>query len=266
MNEKNLCILIGLLLLNSCTTSPLGRNQLAFMPADQMDQMGLQSFENIKSETPVSTNRQQQAYVNCVANAVVRVTNSNVKKWEVVVFKEDETVNAFALPGGKIGVYTGLLPVAKNQHQLAAVIGHEIGHVLAQHSNERVSQSTLLSMGMQAVQASLSNPQSQSAQMTMAALGLGAQFGILMPYGRTQESEADIIGLKLMANAGFDPRQSVNLWQNMSVASKGQQPPEFLSTHPSNASRIQQLSEAMPQALQLYENAQRQGYRPNCQL
>ncbi|EIJ41349.1 Peptidase family M48 [Beggiatoa alba B18LD] len=265
MNQKRCWLLGGLLFLNSCATSPLGRNQLVFMPADEMDKMGLQTFENLKQETPLSTDKRKQTYVSCITNAIVRVTNSNVQNWEVAVFQDDESVNAFALPGGKIGVYTGLLPVANNQHQLAAVIGHEIGHVLAQHGNERVSQETLLQTGLQAVQASLSNPQSQTAQLTMAALGVGAQFGVLLPYGRTQESEADIIGLQLMANAGFDPRQSIQLWQNMSAASQGQ-PPEFLSTHPAHETRIQQLSNAMPQAMQLYETAKKQGRTPNCRL
>ncbi|ALG68135.1 M48 family metallopeptidase [Beggiatoa leptomitoformis] len=264
MNKKPFLLLCSAFLLSSCVTSPTGRSQLAFMPTDEMDKMGVQAFDNIKQDTPLSTDKRKQAYVTCIANAIVRVSNSNVKNWEIAVF-DDAAVNAFALPGGKIGVYTGLLPVANNQHQLAAVIGHEVGHVLAQHGNERTSQQTAVQLGMSVTQALISDPQSQTAQMAMAALGVGAQYGILLPYGRTQESEADVIGLQLMASAGFDPRQSIPLWQNMAAASQGQ-PPEFLSTHPSHENRIQGLSNAMPQALKLYENAKRQGQNPNCHL
>ena len=162
--------------------------------------------------------------------------------WEVVVFDSDQ-VNAFALPGGKIGVYTGLLKVAVTQDQLATVIGHEIAHVLADHSNERLSQSQIANAGLQLTNIALgSSEYAQYRGATMAALGLGVQYGVLMPYGRTQESEADIVGLELMAKSGFDPNQSVDLWKNMAKASGGAQPPELLSTHPSHGTRIQDLS------------------------
>lgn len=158
-----------------------------------------------------------------------------------MVFDSDQ-VNAFALPGGKIGVYTGLLNVAVNQDQLATVIGHEVAHVLADHSNERLSQSQLANTGLSITSVALGSSEYKQYQgMTMAALGLGVQYGVILPYGRTQESEADIVGLEYMAKAGFDPNQSVDLWKNMAKASGGNQPPELLSTHPSHSTRIKDL-------------------------
>jgi predicted Zn-dependent protease len=179
----------------------------------------------------------------------------------VTVF-EDESANAFALPGGKIGVHTGLLEVAKTPDQLAAVIGHEIGHVMAEHSNERVSTAFAANAGVQ-LAAALSGTDGPKQQMLMGLLGLGAQFGVLLPFSRTQESESDEIGLTLMARAGFDPRAAINLWENMAQAG-GAQPPEFLSTHPSHGTRIEDLRAQMDEAVKIYQQARAQGRRPNC--
>jgi predicted Zn-dependent protease len=181
--------------------------------------------------------------------------------WEVVLFQED-SANAFALPGGKIGVHSGLLKVARNQDQLATVLAHEVAHVIAEHSNERVSTAYATQGGLQIVQA-LAGGASGERSNLMALLGLGAQFGVLMPFSRVQESEADVIGLELMARAGFDPRESIRLWENMGEAGGGE-PPEFLSTHPSHGRRISDLQSQMPKALELYKQAQAQGRRPQC--
>jgi predicted Zn-dependent protease len=250
--------LLALALLSGCATSPTGRSQLVLMPASQMDQMGLQAFENIKKETPVVTSGKTNQYVNCVAQAITREVGGS---WEVVVF-QDEAANAFALPGRKIGVNSGLLKVAKNQDQLATVIGHEVAHILAQHSNERVSQQFAVEQGLGLINA-LASPQSGTGRTLMGLLGVGAEYGILMPYSRVQESEADRLGLELMARAGFDPAESINLWKNMSAAGGGQ-PPEFLSTHPSHSTRIGDLKASLPAAQQLQRTAQRQGKRPAC--
>jgi len=230
------------------------------MPDTQIDQMGLQAFDDLKKQKPVSRNKQYSQFAHCVANAITQAVGG---KWEVVVF-EDKSPNAFALPGNKIGVHTGMLSLVDNQGQLAAVIGHEVGHVLARHSNERASQEMAVSQGMGIIQA-LGTPQSALGQTAYGLLGIGAQYGILMPYSRVQESEADIIGEDLMAKAGFDPRQSISLWQKMEQATQGQQPVEFMSTHPSHASRIQDLEQHMPQALTLFQHAQSSGKQPHCQ-
>ncbi|UGA57114.1 M48 family metallopeptidase [Vibrio sp. VB16] len=229
------------LTLVACSSSPTGRHQIIMFSDQQMNSMGTQSFESLKKEQKISKNKKTNDYVQCVTNAILPYVakQEGFSEWEVVVF-DSEQVNAFALPGGKIGVYTGLLKVAENQDQLATVIGHEIAHVLAEHSNERMSQAQLANVGLQVTNATLNDSEYQG--LAMAALGLGVQYGVLLPYGRTQESEADIVGLELMANAGFDPYQSIDLWRNMAKASGGNQPPELLSTHPSHSTRIEDLN------------------------
>jgi predicted Zn-dependent protease len=255
-------VLAATLALVGCATSPTGRNQVLLYSESQLSQMGDQAFTSMKEELKVSSKRVQNSYVECVANAITAQVPASVfdGQWEVVVF-DDEQVNAFALPGGKIGVYTGLLNVAENQHQLAAVIGHEVGHVIAHHGNERMSQSTLINIGTQAVgQVLEANEVSQSGPI-MAAIGLGVQVGVQLPYSRSHESEADVIGLDLMAKSGFDPRQSVNLWQNMEAASGGKRSMELLSTHPAPQTRIDNLQSNMPNA---YASYQASGVRPSC--
>lgn len=245
----------------ACATSPLGRRQLAFFPDSQLAEMGAAAFSDLKAKTPVSNVPTTNHYVGCVADSLTKVlapAESQVRAWEVVVFASKDA-NAFALPGGKIGVYTGLLNVAKTQDQLAAVIGHEIAHVLARHSNERVSQAYTAQVTL----AGLGQSGAVSGPM-MAALGLGTQVGILLPFGRTQESEADLMGLDLMARAGFDPRQAVVLWQNMNAARTSGAPPEFLSTHPSDATRTAKLNARMVSAISLYDAARAAGRRPRC--
>jgi predicted Zn-dependent protease len=251
--------LIGLLILAGCATSPTGRSQLMFMPESQMAEMGLQAFTTIKKETPIDRNASTNAYVQCVGQAITREVGRG--SWEIVVF-EDKDANAFALPGNKIGVNTGLLKVAQNQDQLATVLGHEVAHVLSHHANERVSQKFAVQEGVNLIGA-LASPHSATGQSLMGLLGVGAQYGILMPYSRIQESEADRLGLDLMAKAGFNPRESINLWRNMTRAG-GSQPPEFLSTHPSHSTRIADLNAHMAVALHLQQQAIQRGKRPAC--
>lgn len=259
MLKKKLSVLVITSLLAACAVSPTGRKQLVFMPDAQINQMGLQAFDSIKQEKPVSNNGRYIQAATCIAQALTRETGGN---WEVVVF-EDQSPNAFALPGNKIGVHTGMIQLVENQDQLAAVIGHEIGHVIAKHSNERVSQEMAVSQGMALIQA-VSAPQTALGQTAIGLLGVGAQYGVLMPYSRTHESEADIIGVDLMAKAGFDPRQSIALWQKMDQVVQGQQPIEFMSTHPSHSTRIQELNQHMPAAMGLFQQAQAMGKQPRC--
>lgn len=251
-----------------CATSLTGRQQLLLFPESQMAQMGATAFTDMQSKTPRSSNSAKVTYVRCVANAITSVVPPEqmravaVTGWEVELF-EDETANAFALPGGKIGVHSGLLNVAVTPGQLAAVLGHEVGHVLDRHSNARVSQQSIAQTGMQlgAVLLGANTPEKQGL---MAALGLGVEYGLLMPFGRDQESDADLIGLELMAKAGFDPNESVRLWENMARAAGGVAPPEFMSTHPSSTTRIARLQAAIPNVMPLYQQAQAAGRRPNC--
>lgn len=251
-------VLVGLLLA-ACATSPLGRSQLALVSGQQLNAMGMQAFQAKKQATPVENNPAVNHYVTCVAQALL---GAQIANWEVVVFN-DPTPNAFALPGGKIGVHNGLLRVAQNQHQLAAVIGHEIAHVRANHANERVSQELAAQQGMNMLSAISSG--SQASQALLGLVGLGAKYGVLMPYNRLQESEADLVGLDFMAQAGFDPAQSIELWHNMAKASAGQ-PVEFLSTHPSHGTRIQDLQNRLPKAAALQQQALAAGRQPHCSL
>jgi predicted Zn-dependent protease len=250
--------------LTACATSPLGRDQLILFPDDQVAEMGVTAYQELKSSTPVTKNSDASRYVSCVADALTRALpddSATQGQWEVTVFADDQ-INAFALPGGKIGVYEGLLSVAENQDQLATVIGHEIAHVLSRHSNERISTQYATSTGLEL--ASVLAGQSTPAKQTLfGLLGVGTQVGVLLPFGRKQESEADLVGLELMAKAGFDPRQSVDLWQNMNAASGGG-PPEFLSTHPSGETRIKALQQFMPNVMPLAEQARARGTRPDC--
>jgi len=254
-------ILVVIALLTACATSPLGHHQLQLIPDSQMAEMGATAFQQIEEKTPVSADAETNQYVGCVANAITSALPGR-RKWDVKVFQDDKTVNAFALPGGKIGVYTGLLNVAKTQDQLAAVLGHEVSHVIAEHGNARMSAALATQAGLTAAEIYAASSGNDQAQI-LGLLGLGAQVGILLPYSRSQESEADLLGLDLMARAGFDPRQAVALWHNMAKAG-GEQPPEFLSTHPSHETRIEDLKKRMPSDLKLYRQARAQGNTPSC--
>lgn len=251
-----------LLIVTACTTSPTGRQQLLLVGDNQMQQMGATAFKQMREEMPQTKDTAKRDYVNCVADRIIQqLPQGSGQNWEVVVFEED-SANAFALPGGKIGVHTGLLDTAEDQDQLAAVIAHEVAHVLAQHSAERVSQQYATQAGVDLVGA-LAGGEGQMRQQLLGLLGVGAQVGILLPYSRLQESEADVYGLELMAKAGFDPRASVQLWQNMKKAG-GKAPPELLSTHPAPDTRIRELQSQIPKVMPDYEAAQERGDRPAC--
>jgi len=202
--------------------------------------------------------------VTCVAEGVVAVLEPPYDEieWELAVF-DSESVNAFAMPGGKIGVFTGILEITENQHQLAAVIGHEIAHVTARHSNERASRASMTNVGIDVAAIILGGGNRGATYTAQQALGAGAALGISLPHTRGQESEADVIGLEYMAKAGFDPRESVTLWQRMD-ATTDKKPAEFVSTHPSSESRIEALVSQWPKTLPLYNEAIEEGRVPTC--
>lgn len=250
-------------LMAACATSPLGRRQFVLVSDAQVSEAGIASYREMQKKLPQSRDPRQVAYVNCVADAITaeipRLKAEGAlrvpQNWEVSVFDSKE-VNAFALPGGKIGVYTGLLKVAGTQDQLAAVIGHEVTHVLAGHSAERYSEAMASEVGSVLVQA--------TTGIDGQLVSMATQAFILLPFSRTHETEADLIGLDLMASAGFDPRQSIALWQNMARAGGNSKPPEFMSSHPSDETRIRNLSERLAVALPIYEQARASGRVPRC--
>ncbi|WP_163930337.1 M48 family metallopeptidase [Paraferrimonas sp. SM1919] len=256
-----LLIILLSVFLSSCanTTSPTGRGQYLHFSEVEMAQMGAKAFEQIKADQKVSKNRSVNRYVQCISDAITAEVSGS---WQTLVF-ESEQINAFALPGGYIGVYTGLVELAANQHQLAAVIGHEVGHVLANHGNEKMSRAQLTQTGLSIANAAMQSGNVQNRDAYMSALGLGAQVGIILPYGREQETESDVIGAELMASAGFDPAQAPKLWQRMAAAA-GSGGPELLSTHPSPQSRIKQLTIQAKKLQPIYENALKLGKQPIC--
>lgn len=261
---KKLLLMLFVLLLAACGESPTGRKQLALLPDSQLAAMGAQTFADLKRSQPIETDPRINRYVRCVALAVLGALPPGERHgWEVVVFR-NPAPNAFALPGGKIGVTTGMLKVAATPAQLAAVIGHEIGHVLASHGNERLTQELAVQGGLKLIQLLGEHEDGAHHEVLLQALGIGAEFGLLRPFSRVHEREADTIGLELMAAAGFDPRQSLDLWRNMARFG-GSQPPEFLSTHPSHESRFEELQAQLDQALRLYQQAQAEGRRPRCE-
>ncbi|MDN5864470.1 MAG: M48 family metallopeptidase, partial [Gammaproteobacteria bacterium] len=221
LHGVSLAAALGLLALGGCAATP------TLYSHQQMVQLGAQAYSRIKQQTPASHNAALNSYVQCVVSHLAAQTPR--KDWDVTVFKSEEA-NAFALPGGKIGIYTGILKYANTQAELAAVVGHEMGHVLANHINERMSRATITQLGLQAVGAAIGGSGSEH-QTVMALLGVGAKVGLMLPFSREQESQADLIGLRLMAKAGFDPRAAIQLWKDMSQAGGGR-PPEFLSTPP----------------------------------
>ena len=252
---------LGLIVL-ACATSPTGRRQLTLFSEQDMAQLGSRSFAQIKEEQKISDNAEINLYVECVTHALTTSLSPEWQNgWEVVVF-EDESANAFALPGRRMGVNTGLLQVAETPDQLATVLGHEVSHVQAQHGNERVSQQVAAQIGL-SVAAATTDADTASGRATLAALGLGAQYGILLPFSRTHESEADILGLEIMARSGFEPGESLLLWQNMAQAG-GAQPPEWMSSHPSHRTRINDLTHALPKTRALSETARAAGKTPDC--
>jgi len=234
----------------ACETVPVtGRSQFNVVDEDTEAKLGDQAFAEIKTKSKISQDAQINAMVQRVAQRVAQASGLK-EDWEFIVI-EDKQVNAFALPGGKIAVYTGMLPVAKDDNGLATVLAHEVGHVMAHHAGERISQSQLIQAGTGIASVLLGGATGADPNTVAALLGAGASVGIELPFGRQQEYEADRIGLTLMARAGYDPRNAVAFWQRMAEASKGG-PPEFLSTHPTDENRIARIQQLMPEALAQY--------------
>ena len=253
-------VILLAVVLAGCNTVPVtGRSQFNIMSTGQEMQLGLSSFDQLKKETPISKDPAANALLQKVGHRIAAVANKDMPgaQWEFVVFDSKEA-NAFCLPGGKVGVYTGILPITKDEAGLATVIGHEVAHAVARHGGERMSEAMALQMGGTLLSASLSNSDPRMQAAANAAYGLTSQVGVALPHGRAQESEADHIGLIYMAEAGYDPHAAVAFWQRFADYNKqnGGGTPAFLRTHPTDATRIQQLQVWMPQAMALYHPAQ----------
>ena len=250
MSGRYCMTVLVILFLIGCVTNPeTGRRQLMLVPESQMTQLGLESFNQMKQEVPISKDASANEMVQRVGKRIASVVSLPNAKWEFVVFDSKEA-NAFCLPGGKIGVYTGILPITKDDAGLATVLGHEVAHATLQNGRERMSEAMVMQGIGEVGSATLSSsdPKMQGAVMTV--YGLGTQLGRTLPHSRSQEAEADHRGLVYMAKAGYEPEAAVQFWQRFADygAKAGGSPPKFLSTHPPSAERIQNLKKWVPEA------------------
>jgi predicted Zn-dependent protease len=235
---------------NQGTVPLTGRSQLVDITREQEMSLGLQSYQEILSQSQVIQQGEAVDMTRTIGQKLANATNDVDPgfNWEFNVI-QSEQANAFALPGGKTAVYTGLFPVAENANGLAVVMGHEIAHAIARHGAERMAYQKLVQIGSMAASVALGDMDYQTQRAVMGALGVGAQYGVLLPFSRDHESEADYMGLLFVARACFDPTEAPKLWERMGQMSQGNQPAEFMSTHPSHETRIKQFEEWMPEAL-----------------
>lgn len=245
--------------LAACATVPeTGRQQLLLISPNEEMQLGLTEFEKLKKNTPISQDAANNALVERVGWRIAKVANLPNAQWEFVLFDQPKTPNAFCLPGGKVGIFSGILPITQDEAGLATVMGHEVAHAVARHGAERMSQGLLVQLGGQALSTATKTQPGLTQQLILGAYGLGANVGIMLPHSRSQELEADRIGLLYMARAGYDPRQAVAFWQRFRAYNEkhgGGNGIAFLSTHPLDEVRIARLQELMPEALAEYKQA-----------
>jgi predicted Zn-dependent protease len=254
--------LLALAVAAACATAPVtGRQQLILVPEGQVNDMGARAYQDVLAKSSVVTGTPEAQLVQEVGRGIAAVAPKEGYEWKFSLIRNDQA-NAFSLPGGAVVVYTGILKYARAPAELAAVIGHEMAHDLANHGAERMSQQLLAQLGATGLQAAVGAQSPAAMQALMAAYGAGTQIGILLPFSRTQESEADRIGLILMARAGYDPRAALRFWQSMTAAAGPRQVPEFLSTHPADEQRLAGLREAMPEALAEWQRGQPQAQAP----
>ena len=263
LRGKLMLLAIAVIVSVGCSTVPItGRRQLDLVPNSTMLATSFQEYDKFLKEHKLSTNEEETQMVKRVGTRIEKAVEQYFQgrglsqqldgyAWEFNLV-EDKEANAWCMPGGKVVVYTGILPITKNEAGLATVMGHEIAHAVARHGNERMSQALLAQMGGLALAVALDQYPSETNQLWMAVYGMGAQVGILLPYSRLQETEADHLGLIFMAMAGYDPHQAVDFWQRMAKMKDGKAPPEFLSTHPSDEARIKKIEEFLPEAMKYY--------------
>lgn len=258
-------ILSSLTLFITCSTVPLtGRSQLNMIPDNEMQAMSYQQYDQFLNENPVSNDRSNTKMVKKVGTRIQHAVekymdNNNLSdhlngyNWEFNLV-DDKQVNAWCMPGGKVVVYTGILPITKNEAGLAVVLGHEIAHAIAEHGNERMSQQLMQQVGAVGLMVAMKDEPAQTQALWLSVYGVGTQVGVMLPYSRTHESEADHMGLIFMAMAGYDPHEAPDFWKRMSANKKGEAPPELFSTHPSDETRIANLNKWIPEAMKYYKN------------
>lgn len=262
-HDLSLLAICASALLAGCATVPVsGRSQLSLVSEGTMVSMAADQYAQVKKSTPLSTDKQQTAMIQNAGRRISVAVETYLKAngmgdrvndfaWEFSLFQSDE-VNAWAMPGGKIAFYTGIMEACGDETGVAVVMAHEIGHVVARHGAERFSQQLLTQLGGVALLVALNEQPAKTQALWLGAYGAGATLGLILPYSRTHEYEADKLGITFMAMAGYDPREAVNFWIRMQNSSKGGKPPEFLSTHPSDANRIQRIKAELPAAMTHY--------------
>ncbi|MCC7317128.1 MAG: M48 family metallopeptidase [Bacteroidales bacterium] len=260
----HLLLLLALTFTFSCSRVPItGRQQLNLLPSSQMLSMSFQQYNEFVKTNQLSTNANQTALVRKVGTRIQKAVEDYFSSkgmahelkgynWEFNLVESPEA-NAWCMPGGKVVFYTGILPITKDETGLAVVMGHEVAHAVAEHGNERMSQGMLTQLGGMALTVALQEKPEQTQALWMTAFGVGSQLGVTLPFSRLHESEADKLGLIFMAMAGYNPQEAVSFWQRMAEKKGGQSPPEFLSTHPSDATRIAQIKKWLPEAMTYYK-------------
>lgn len=259
-------ILVAIFMLTmmlSCSRVPItGRQQLNLLPSSQMLSMSFQQYDDFLETNKISKDATQTAMVKRVGSKIQRAVEDYFASkgmahelkgysWEFNLIDSKEA-NAWCMPGGKVVFYTGILPITKDETGMAVVMGHEVAHAIAEHGNERMSQGMLTQLGGMALAVAIQEKPEQTQALWMTAFGVGSQVGVMLPFSRLHESEADRLGLILMAMAGYNPQQAVSFWQRMAEMKGGQAPPEFISTHPSDATRIEQIKKWLPEAMTYY--------------
>lgn len=253
-----LLLLFIVCMVMSCTRAPeTGRLQFIVVDDETMNQLGAEAYQEVKAEEKLYDDPEVNRIVQRVGKRIAQTSDRTDFEWEFVVIDDPDMVNAFALPGGKVAVYTGILPIAETEAGLAVVMGHEVAHATAHHGAERLTQQIGTTMILEA--ASIGLHGNENRELIMAGLGMGATVGFLLPYSRTHESEADKIGIRYMARAGYDPREAPRFWARMNEMGGGSRPPEFLSTHPAPDKRSKELRKLVQQSMPDYEKSPKYG-------
>ncbi len=266
MNKNFAFIILVIFMFSACNTVPVtGRKQLSLISNDEIFPMSFQSYQSVLDSSKLATDQSQVNMVKTVGKSIQKAVEEFMAekgmsdelkgyKWEFNVIDED-IVNAWCMPGGKVVFYTGILPICQNETGVAVVMGHEVAHAIANHGGERMSQGMVQQLGFSALSVAIAEKPAATQQIYETAYGVTTNVGGMLPFSRLHESEADKMGLIFMAMAGYDPREAPEFWKRMSEQSGGGAPPEFMSTHPAHETRIQQLNEAIPEALKYYQQS-----------
>ena len=264
MINRSIFIVALLLFVDSCANVPVtGRRQLSLVNSSEINSMSAGQYSEVIKQGPLSTNQEQVAMIKRVGTRIQKAVEQYMASkgatdqlagfaWEFNLIQDDKTVNAWCMPGGKVAFYTAILPICKDETGIAVVMGHEVAHAIANHGRERMSQGLIQQFGLSTLGAAMGQNPTATKELLLQAMGMGSNLGMLS-FSRQHESEADHIGLIFMAIAGYDPQQAPKFWERMTAGANGQKPPEFMSTHPSDETRISQLNGWMPEAMQYYK-------------